>query len=261
MSLMDRMERRFKPFCIPNLTLIIMFAQILGFVAIMSNPKYQEKMILQGDLVLKGEAWRLVSFICRPATDHVLFFFFACYLFKLVGTALEREWGTFRYNIFMLIGYIATVSMCFIFPHATLTNVFIGGSVFLAFAMIHPDFSLMLMLILPVKVRWLALLQWIFMGIAMIQGDWPMRCVILAGVLNFFIFFGAEIVRRMKRGQTQMATASKVAKTKDEPFHTCSVCGVTDKSHPTTDFRYCSQCDANQCYCEDHIRDHEHTSA
>jgi Pyruvate/2-oxoacid:ferredoxin oxidoreductase delta subunit len=40
--------------------------------------------------------------------------------------------------------------------------------------------------------------------------------------------------------------------------HRCYVCGKTDVSHPQLDFRYCSKCAGDQCYCPEHIRNHEH---
>ncbi|HEY6007529.1 MAG TPA: hypothetical protein VIU40_04340, partial [Geobacteraceae bacterium] len=51
---------------------------------------------------------------------------------------------------------------------------------------------------------------------------------------------------------------SQVARRPDEPYHRCTVCGITDQSHPQTDFRYCPQCDGQYGYCQEHIFSHEH---
>jgi hypothetical protein len=260
MSFMDRMERRFRRFCIPNLTMIILLGEISLFLLVQINPKFHERTFLTGQLVLDGDVWRLVVFIFQPPDMNLFFFFFACMLFHIMGNALERTWGTFRYNVFWFSGYLATVSVAFIFPQFPMTNMFLSGSVFLAFAMLFPDFTLMMMFILPVKVKWLALLQWVFIGITLLEGNWPVRCIVLAGVFNYFLFFSAEIVRRMKRGKRKMALAASNKANKDEPFHTCNVCGKTDKTDPTVDFRYCSQCRGSLCYCEEHIRVHDHVT-
>jgi hypothetical protein len=254
------MERRFRRFCIPHLTLIIIFGQVLLFLAISNEPRYIVRMVLQGKLVIEGEYWRLVTFAFLPGTTNIFLFLIGCFVFHLMGNRLEQTWGIFRYNLFLLSGYIAALSVAFIFPAYPMTNVFIGGSVFLAFATLFPDFSLMVMFILPVKIRWLALVYWIFMGIALIEGSWPDRCIVVAGVLNYFLFFGADIARRIKRGKRKMKLAASKLTATDEPFHTCHVCGITDQTDPMVDFRYCSQCRGSLCYCEEHIRDHEHVT-
>lgn len=258
MSFMNRMERRFRRFCIPNLTLIIVFGQVAAFLAIQSNPKLLDRFVLTGDLVLEGQAWRLVTFVFMPPDTHVFFLFFALYLFYLMGNALEVTWGTFRYDLFLLTGYLATISVAFMFPSLPLANLFWLESVFLAFAILYPDFSLMIMFLLPVKVKWLALVAWIHMGIEFINGPWVIRFAVVAGVLNFFLFFGSELLRRIKRGKRKMSAAASKLASKDEPFHKCHVCGITDHSHPNAEFRYCSQCSGNLCYCDEHIRSHEH---
>ncbi len=84
-----------------------------------------------------------------------MFAFFFWYLFYLMGTALERSWGTFRYNVFLLIGYVDTVGVAFIVPDVPANNAFLQGSVFLAFAYLFPDFVMYIFFILPVKIKWL----------------------------------------------------------------------------------------------------------
>ena len=82
-----------------------------------------------------------------------IFAFFAWYLFYLMGNALEGHWGAFRYNLFLLIGYLVTVAVAFLYPYAAATNIFIGGSVFLAFAYLYPDFQLYIFFIIPVRLN------------------------------------------------------------------------------------------------------------
>ena len=106
--------------------------------------------------VLHGEVWRLVTFLCEPPTNNLVFAFFFWYLFFLMGTALESTWGVFRYNVYLLVGWAATVAVSFIQPEAPASAGFLQGSVFLAFAYLYPNFQLLLFFILPVKVKWLA---------------------------------------------------------------------------------------------------------
>ena len=125
--------------------------------------------------VLDGEVWRLVSFVAQLPTESLILAIFFWYLFYLMGTTLEHTWGSFRYNVFLLIGYVATVAVAFVPPAEPASVAFLQGSVFLAFAWLYPDFQIMLFFILPVKIKWLALLAWIGYFLALVTGDWSTR--------------------------------------------------------------------------------------
>ena len=153
-------------------------------------------------------------------------------MFYLMGNALEGHWGAFRYNLFLLIGYLVTVAVTFLFPFPAATNIFIGGSVFLAFAWLYPDFQIYIFFILPVKIKWLALLTWIGYGYELLVGSWHTRLLVVASISNFLLFFGKDIIWRMKTGNRKMIFQAKQFTGAREAFHTCATCGKTDISHP-----------------------------
>ncbi|MBI1311909.1 hypothetical protein GC176_11505 [bacterium] len=260
MRLLARLERRFGRYAIPNVTLYVVIGQIFFWLTTFSKPEIIERIQMVPAQVLAGEVWRLVTFVFTPPFRmHPVFMFFAMWCFYMMGSALEQTWGTFRYNAYLVLGYILTVGISFVYPELPATVAFIGGSVFLAFAHLYPRYVFYIMFILPVQVRWLALLTWISYGYILITGGWPERLFVLAGVGNFLIFFGAEIVDRAKTGRRRMAEQAKfMVPGSSEAFHECAVCGRTDLTDPRLDFRYCSQCAGTPCYCEDHIHNHEH---
>ncbi len=255
---MNKLERRFGKLAIPNITLYLMVGQIAVFAMIITQRLDPGSVLLVAARVLDGEWWRLVAFIFRPPDAHPIFLAFAWYLFYLMGTALEQNWGVFRYNLFLFIGWVATVMAAFLFPGQPTTNLFLAGSVFLAFAFLNPDFEIALFLVLPVKIKWLALVVWIFYGFAILFGDPATKVAVMAASANFALFFGKEIVTSLRARQRRMAFEAKRAAEEDEPFHRCHVCGITDKSHPQMQFRYCSKCEGHYGYCEEHITGHEH---
>lgn len=257
MSLLDRLERRFRGTGIPNITLYLVIGQIVFFVAEQAGRLDILRVVLIPQLVIQGEWWRLVTFLFIPPAANLVFAFFAWYLFYLMGSALEGHWGTFRYNLFLLIGYVLTVAASFLMRGGMATNVFIGGSVFLAFAFLYPDFVLYIFFILPVKIKWLALITWIGYGWQLLTGTWETRFLVLASIGNFLLFFGRDILWRMKTGRRRMAAQAKGFSGKKEAFHRCTVCGITDLTHPDMDFRYCPDC-GGLGYCKDHIFNHEH---
>jgi hypothetical protein len=269
MSLLSRLNSKFGRFAIPNLTLLLIVGQVFLYVAQqLTAPQggvnVMERIHMYPGAVLEGEVWRLVTFVFTPPGDNVIFAFFFWYLFYLMGTTLETVWGTFRYNVFLLIGYLASVGAAFGLyfwqPALNLPAdiVFLQGTVFLAFARLYPDFTLLIMFILPVKIRWLALLTWILYGWQFLFGDWMSRVMVVASVLNYLMFFGADIWRDMKQGHRRMRHQARAVRTPQRMVHKCAVCGLTSEEAPQTPFRYCSRCDGERCYCPEHLRDHEH---
>ncbi len=257
MNLLDKLERKFRRIAIPNLTLYLIIGQAIFFVGSRSRQIDIGRAILLPELVLEGEWWRLFTFLFIPPASSVIFIFFAWYLFYLMGSALENGWGAFRYNLFLLIGWGVTVAVSFILPSLPASNLFLGGSVFLAFAFLYPEFQLYLFFILPVKIKWLAILTWLWYGYQFLTGSWQMRLMILASVSNFLLFFGKDILWRVKTGGRAMAAQARDLTKGKEPFHRCTVCGKTDVSHPSMEFRYCSEC-GGLGYCMEHILNHGH---
>lgn len=257
MNWIDKLDRKLRRYGVPNVTLYLIIGQVLFFLFHMSGRFILERVVLIPELVMAGEWWRLVTFLFIPPLTNLIFAFFAWYLFYLMGNALEGHWGAFRYNLFLLIGYAVTVAVTFLFPYSAATNIFIGGSVFLAFAWLYPDFQLYILFVIPVKIKWLALLTWILYGYELITGSWHTRVLVLASISNFLLFFGNDILWRVKSGNRKMVSQAKEFSGTKEAFHTCAMCGKTDLSHPRMEFRYCSEC-GGLGYCMDHIFNHEH---
>jgi hypothetical protein len=264
MSFLDKLERSLGRFAIPNLSLYLVIGQVFVLLSWMMGMLDLNKFLLFPALVQEGEWWRLISFLFRPPPPGMfgyLFVAFAWYMFYLMGSALEDYWGVFRYNVFLFVGYALTVAAAFLTPQYPATNLFLAGSVFLAFAYLNPDFTIMLFFILPVKIKWLALITWVGYAISCFLGGWATRFQVLAAVGNFLLFFSSDILRSAAHGRRRMARKAKEFAEAGEPRHICHVCGKTDVSHPNLDFRYCSKCAGDQCYCPEHIQNHAHVVA
>ncbi len=268
MPLLDKLERRIGRFAIPNLSLYLVIGQVfvlltgrLGLI----DPAY---FLMAPTQVMHGEWWRLITFLFMPppgaftaSLTGCVFLAFGWYMFALMGGALEGFWGEFRFNLFIFTGLILTIAAGFLTPNNFTPNLFIAGSVFLAFAWLNPDFELMIFFILPVKIKWLALLTWIFYAYNFITGAPTTRWQIAASVSNFLIFFARDIVATMRhRNRTMNQAVRRIATTNDAPEvrHRCHTCGKTNLTNPEMDFRYCSKCAGDQCYCPEHIFNHEH---
>ncbi|HZP59427.1 MAG TPA: rhomboid family intramembrane serine protease [Opitutaceae bacterium] len=258
--LVDRLERIFGRFAIRNLSLYLVAGQVVVFVFAWFDKISIEQFLLFPAL-LHAQPWRLLTFLLLPPAASPVFIAFAWWLFYLMGTALEDYWGVFRYNLFLFAGWTLTVAAAFLTPELPATNAFLAGSVFLAFAYLNPDFELAIFLILPVKIKWLALLTWAAYAVSFALGTWNTRCQILAATGNFFLFFGRDIFLSARMHRRRMATETRrfgLSSREPEARHRCRICGKTELTHPQLDFRYCSKCAGEQCYCSEHIFNHEH---
>lgn len=252
------LERRLGPLALPHLTLCLVAGQVIFYIAQSFDATIVDALCLRGDAVLRGEVWRLVTFLFIPPATNPLFALFGWYFFYLMGSALESQWGAFRYNAFLLIAWAATVAVGFILPHTPATNLFIGGSVFLAFAWLYPEFQIFLFFILPVKVKWIALVTWLSYAMTLLAGTAVERLLVLASVLNLLVFFGRDIYYRIRAGRRRMAQQVAVIREQAGPRHRCAVCGKDSESQPDLDFRYCTDCRPARAYCPDHLNAHPH---
>jgi hypothetical protein len=228
---------------------------------------------------MQGEVWRLVTFLFTPPADRSILTVFYFLLLHLFGSTLERQWGVFRFNVFLFTGWIANVVAAFVASSLTgqdaaaaagggalqlasiyASNTFFYSSLFLAFARLYPDFILNLFFVLPIRIKWLALLMWIGYAYALITGDWTARMLILATILNYLLFFGAEHWSEFKHGHRRRFFQAKATRATTAANHTCVVCGISSEDSPRMLFRYCSKCAGQRCYCPEHIRDHEHVT-
>jgi len=208
---------------------------------------------------MAGEVWRILT--CLIAVPPVgpgfglLFYALFLYVFWMMGTAMEGYWGTVRYNVYILIAYLSVVLISMITGQPEYhVAVMIENTVLLAFCFVYAEFTFMLWFILPVKAKYIGLLSWIIIVWRTFNGDWTA----LASVANFFFFFGGDVFAKVRYGDMKMRSHQKAIRERNKVLHTCTTCGVTDKSQPDMEFRYCSKCSGDRCYCMDHILNHEH---
>ncbi len=261
MRFLDKLQRRFGRFAVPHLTEGLIVCQVVTYFLLQGRPDLRDMIALVPGRVLQGEVWRLVTFVCQPPITNLLFAVFAWYLFYLMGTALETTWGTFRYNVYLLVGWLATIGVSFLQPASPASIGFLQGSVFLAFAYLYPDFQLLLFFILPVKVKWLAMFAWAGYIFTMLFGSPMTQLLVAASVCNFVLFFWHDIFLRVKAAERRIERKAQATHSAHVPRHTCTVCGVTSLSDPKMSFRYCSKCAGTPCYCAEHLHNHPHLIA
>lgn len=283
MKFIDKLERKFGRFGIPNLTIYMIICYVIGYALMIVNPGILNWLSLEPAYILRGQVWRLVTWVLYPpSTSGVLWFAIAVLFFYYpIGTSLERTIGTFKYTLYIISGVIFTFLGAFILYFLLGGNVLVGNvfstyyislSTFLAYAMCYPDMQVLLMFIIPVKMKWMAIFYVVIVVYEMIQyvmaGAWYLVIPIVASLLNFIIFyFGTkdfsrynpkEIHRRNEFRRAMEPQGRMKSGSGSVTKHKCAICGRTELDDPNLEFRFCSRCNGNYEYCQDHLFTHTH---
>lgn len=283
MKFIDKLERKFGRFGIPNLTIYMIVCYVIGYALMIVNPGILNWLSLEPAYILRGQVWRLVTWVLYPpSTSGVLWFAIAVLFFYYpIGTSLERTIGTFKYTLYILSGVVFTILGAFILYFLLGGNVLVGNvfstyyislSTFLAYAMCYPDMQVLLMFIIPVKMKWMAIFYVVIVVYEMIQyvmaGAWYLVIPIVASLLNFIIFyFGTkdfsrynpkEIHRRNEFRRAMEPQGRMKSGSGSVTKHKCAICGRTELDDPNLEFRFCSRCNGNYEYCQDHLFTHIH---
>ncbi len=295
----NKLERKYGKYAVPDLIRYVVVLYCAGAALGMLNSSiYINYLSLNFDAIFHGQVWRLFTFLIEPygfmpgmgIMISILFFAIQVNLFFLFGRSLERAWGSFRFNLYFISGYLLNIIAALILYLSPLHLTYYASgfqyiywAMFFAFAMINPDVEFLVCLILPVKVKWLAILDAIFMlyqvfigfaggiryylGGDVISGSSmiSMAVAILVSMGNFLIYFfatrnyrrisPADIRRRQKfKRQIREGRPENRGGTR----HRCAICGRTELDDETLDFRYCSKCEGNLEYCSEHLFTHQH---
>ncbi|MCM1118216.1 MAG: hypothetical protein NC543_02505 [bacterium] len=288
---MSKFEKKFGKYAIKNLSLMLIMCYAVGYLIQLVAGDFLGFLTLNPYQILHGQIWRIVTWILIPPSSFSIFTVIMLYFYYSVGTTLERTWGAYRYNVYLFSGMLFTVlgsfvamGLCYVFygdalahPDAALytfasysrlfSTYYINMSILLAFSATFPDAQVMLMFVFPVKMKVLGIIYGVMLVFDLFQNvGSPLagifyRTAIVASLLNFVIFWLTS------RGHIQMSPKEikrrkefkhEIRKNTKMSGHKCAICGRTDADDPTLEFRYCSKCDGNYEYCQNHIFTHEH---
>lgn len=275
---MSKFEKRFGKYAISNLSLILILCYVVGYVIELVNADFLLYLTLNPYAILHGQIWRIFTWIIIPPSSLDPFTIIMLLFYYNIGTSLERTWGTYRYNVYLLSGMLFTVLGSFVWlaieyfaggpaMNPTIASLYfstyyINMSIFLAFAATFPEVQVLLMFIIPVKVKWMGILY----GLVLVYdflfaGSLVTRIAIASSLLSFVIFFftsrshihmSPKQMKRRAEFKQDIRRNSKVTK------HKCAICGQTEDDDPSLEFRFCSKCNGNYEYCQQHLFTHTH---
>ena len=250
------------------------------------------------EIIHHFQIWRLVTWLIVPPDSFDFWTLLMLYFYYSIGTSLERTWGTYRYNVYIFSGILFTAVGAFILygissllgaqslglwmtvdgyiTYPTMfSTYYVNMSIFLAYAATFPDYEVLLFFILPIKVKFLGIIYGAMLVYQFIVGygtssalfyyNLGIRFVIIASLLNFVVFFftSRKKVRRgpikiIRKQTVKQQPRHETKKSSGITRHKCAVCGRTDETNPELEFRFCSKCNGNYEYCQDHLFTHTH---
>lgn len=148
--------------------------------------------------VMRGQIWRLVTFIFLPPNSSTLWILFSLYLYWMIGSALENQWGSSRFTLFYFIGVLGSILSAAL-TKGYVTNYYLNMSLFLAFAAMYPNYQFMIFFIIPAKVKYLALVDVVLYLISFITSGWATRLTIVLSLANVLLFLGGDILNTIRQ--------------------------------------------------------------
>lgn len=270
-------------FGIPNLMRVIVIGNVAVYVLMLltqaNDANALSFLTFNLNALLHGEVWRLVTFVFVPAYSSPFALLISLYFYYWIGSTLERQWGTAKFNLYYISGALLTVlgvvlaSLITGNPYLTAAGTgYVNLSMFFAFAFLFPDTTVLLFFILPVKMKWLAYLDGALFAFDIIKAigahNWAGVVLPIVALLNFAMFIWPEVHYLKERAKYQnsrktvqfrQAQQQQAKQAQQQGYrHKCAVCGRTDTDYPDLQFRYCSKCVGYHCFCQDHIFNHVH---
>ena len=270
-------------FGIPNLMRVIVIGNVAVYVLMLltqaNDANALSFLTFNLNALLHGEVWRLVTFVFVPAYSSPFALLISLYFYYWIGSTLERQWGTAKFNLYYISGALLTVlgvvlaSLITGNPYLTAAGTgYVNLSMFFAFAFLFPDTTVLLFFILPVRMKWLAYLDGALFAFDIITAigahNWAGVVLPIVALLNFAVFIWPEVHYLKERAKYQnsrktvqfrQAQQQQAKQAQQQGYrHKCAVCGRTDTDYPDLQFRYCSKCVGYHCFCQDHIFNHVH---
>lgn len=288
MSFFNKLERKYGRYAIQNVSLMLIICYGFGYAIQFVNPSFLNYLTLNPYQILHGQIWRLVTWILIPPSGFDVFTIISLYFYYWLGTTLERTWGAFRYNLFLFSGMLFTIlgsfvllAYCYVifapqiavigaadlftreigYLFRSFSTYYVNLSIFLAFALTFPDMRVLLFFIIPVKIKWLGVIDAAMTVYAFLASGIAGKIIIGASLLNVIVFFFAtrEMFRMSpKQIRRRQTFKQEVKRNVSITRHKCAVCGRTEQDGEHLEFRFCSKCDGNYEYCQDHLFTHEH---
>lgn len=289
MKFLNKLERKLGKYAIKNISLVLIICYAIGYVFMLVNPNILYFLYLNPHLIMRGQIWRLFTWILIPPGSFDFFTLIMLYFYYSIGNNLEHTWGAFRYNAYLISGMLFTIIGSFLLLgyfyvvqsdavrmlgsgnlfdmvngyryFGGFSTYYINMSIFLAYAMTFPNMQVLLFFVVPIKVKVLGIIYALMLVFSFLGSGVASKFIIGASLLNTVVFFlmtrnyhriDPRQVQRRYNYQKQVRPQKGITK------HKCAICGRTENDGDDLEFRFCSKCNGNYEYCKEHLYTHQH---
>ena len=280
--MLNKLERKFGHVGLPNMTLVMLACMVIGYAGeLIFDSTWYTLFCLYPPLIFQGQIWRLVTWMILPPSSLNLLSFILLLMVYQFGQILERTLGTFRYNFFIISGLLLTIIGALVgwgigqlmgipWVYASYDLYYLAMSTYLMVALLFPEQVVMLYMIIPLKLKWAALIHVAFCLYACVSAIRVYNFSVVVSVLVSFLNVAwmmwnlrnnhvgfhqraknkvrqKAFYNQVQEGMQQRKASSYVTK------HKCAICGRTERDGDDLEFRFCSKCNGNYEYCQDHL--------
>lgn len=259
MLFLDKWERKFGWLSFPGLLKYYALFHVLVYLLQIVNSEIGTVLDFDRAKIMDGEVWRVVTFLFADSGSGglgafgALFLFFMVMIAFMMNDALEGAWGVFRTSLFHYTAFVGLILANFLYPEPMAgSGFFVYTAAFFAFATLFPKHEFMMFLVIPVQVRWLAILGGGLLVFGVIFNPIYFGFLLLS-FGNYLLWAGIPALRGQARVVKSVARKRKFDKHKlddGDSFHRCKACGQTEVSDPELEFRMAAD---GEEYCEDHL--------
>ena len=270
-------------FGIANLTLFLVIGYAIGYILQLVSPNLLAYLTLDANAILKGQIWRLVTWLVVPPFSFDFLTLLMLYFYYRIGTLLENVWGTAKYSRYILGGIVLTIISNFLLlaylkygmgltgelldyycamGSTVFSTSYVNLAIFMGYAATFPNMMMLVFFVLPVKMKVWGIIELLVLVYMFITGNIFSKFVIGAALINIGIFLLTNKVainpKQFIRQQNFKKEVKQATKITPKNRHKCTICGQTEESNPDLEFRFCSKCNGNYEYCSNHLFTHEH---
>ncbi len=284
--MLNKLERKFRNVRMPNMMVILVICYVAGFVFGKIMPGLMPYLYFDPYQIMRGQIWRIFTFVFIPSSGDYFMALISCFIYYSISKALEQVIGRFKLNFFLISGILIEALFGFLYfflfrgsmneIYLMLMNpYYLYAMLFVLFAMMFPDARFLLMFIIPIKGKWMVFVTFAMYALDVMQAfrqgfsgyGWVLVFMIIASVCTLILFLlltgyrtnnaPSNVIRRTEfrrkaAGHEKDIRAGKTAR------HKCAVCGRTELTNPELEFRYCSKCQGDFEYCNEHLYTHIH---
>lgn len=194
-----KIKRALSKITVNNLSLYITVIFAIGYLLLRTEAGimlYSTALAFYPKQVLGGQVWRILTAVFYPPsnTSNIFLGALSIFIYYNFASAVERTMGSTEFNIYFfgsfLFGELGSVVFYLITGYNTpFIPMFTHFSVFMAFAVLYAEAQVLLFFIIPIKVKWVAIVEVLIYIFYFFTGNLNTRISVAAAMIPVVLFY------------------------------------------------------------------------